>query len=390
MTLALVAPSFDAVSETFIADHVRALAPGATVLVCRESRGAERHGLPVLSHVAPEPVAFGALDDVLKRGLQGLRRRFGAPLGYDDRMRMIGFFRTHGVDRVLGEFGYSAALVADVCRRLDIPLYAYFRGMDASASVLHPYMRRRYRRMFGQLAGAFCVSQAIADRVVAMGCPSGLIRVNASGVLVDAFPPGDPDPNRLLAVGRLVDKKAPHLTIDAFGRIAARFPQARLDVVGEGPLLDACLAAIARHGVEDRVTLHGSLGHAAVQGLMSRASVFVQHSMTAPNGDIEGFPTAIAEAMSSALAVVSTRHSGIPEHVIDGVTGFVVDEGDVAGMAAALARVLADPALARRLGAAAREHARQNLDRVRARQVVREAMGLPAPEVEPGLSLAAS
>ena len=79
---------------------------------------------------------------------------------------------------------------------------------------------------------------------------------------------------------------------------------------------------------------------------MARAAMFVQHSVTDPDGRIEGFPVAIAEAMFTALPVVSTRHSGIPEHVRDGATGFLVEEGDVAGMAAAMARLLADPGVA--------------------------------------------
>lgn len=382
MTLALVAPSFDAVSETFIADHVRTLAPGNTVLVCRESLGAEQYGLPVLSHMAPEPVAFGRLDARLKHVLQRLRRKYGPSLGYDDRMRLIAFFRDHKVDRVLGEFGYSGVMVADVCRSLGIPLYVYFRGMDASATATRGHMQRRYRKLFAQAKGVFCVSQAIADRVTAMGCPPGLIQVNASGVLVDRFQPGDPDPNRILAVGRLVDKKAPHLTIEAFARIAPRFPEARLDLVGDGPLAGRCREAIEAHGLGGRVTLHGSLPHEAVAELMRRASIFAQHSITAPNGDIEGFPTAIAEAMSCELATVSTRHSGIPEHVIDGQTGLIVEEGDVAGMGEAMAQLLADPGLARRLGASAREHARARLDRERSRQLVRDTMGLPAPQSE--------
>ena len=112
---------------------------------------------------------------------------------------------------------------------------------------------------------------------------------------------------------------------------------------------------------------------------MRPASIFVQHSVTAPNGDIEGFPTAIAEAMSAELCVVSTRHSGIPEHVHDGETGLVVDEGDVEGMAAALDRVLSDEGYARALGRAARVHAMAHLDRDRSRQRVRDALGLPAP-----------
>jgi colanic acid/amylovoran biosynthesis glycosyltransferase len=380
MTLALVAPTFNAISETFIADHVRTLAPGRTVLVCGDSRGADLFGCPVLSHVQPAFASFGPLDFRIKDLCFRLRRRYGPSLGFEGRMRLIEFFRTQRVDRVLAEFGHSGAQVADVCARLGLPLFVYFRGSDASASIRERAVRRRYRRMFGQVRAIFCVSQHLADRLVEIGCPADLIHINPSGALISAFPPGRPEPGRMLAVGRLVEKKAPHLTIEAFAGVAERFPAARLDMVGDGPLVGRCFETIARRGVADRVTMHGSLPHDEVARLMRRASVFVQHSLVAPNGDIEGFPTAIAEAMSTALPVISTRHSGIAEHVTDGESGLIVAEGDVAGMAAAMARVLADPGYARSLGAAARAHAIRSLDRVRARERVREVMGLPDPD----------
>lgn len=384
MTLALVAPSFNAVSETFIADHVRTLAPGRTVLVCRDSRGTEFLDCPVLSHIRPDYASFGPIDGRIKRAYVRLRRRFGTSLSIEDRMRLIEFFRAQEVDRVLAEFGYSGVQVTDACARLGLPLYVYFRGNDASAAVLHGPMRRRYRRMFRQVQGVFCVSKDIADRLIGIGCPPGLIQINPSGALISAFPPGDPEPGRVIAVGRLVDKKAPHLTLQAFAKVAAQFPAARLDMVGDGHLADLCHETVARLGIADRVTLHGSLDHASVGRLLRRASVFVQHSLVAPNGDTEGFPTAIAEAMSTALAVVASDHGGIAEHVFNERTGLLFAEGDVDGMAAAMARVLADPAYARELGAAAREHAIIHLDRERARQRVRDVMGLPAPR-PPGL-----
>jgi glycosyltransferase involved in cell wall biosynthesis len=90
---------------------------------------------------------------------------------------------------------------------------------------------------------------------------------------------------------------------------------------------------------------------------MQRARAFVQHSVTAPDGDSEGTPVAIIEAQMSGLPVVSTRHAGIPDVVIDGETGFLVNEGDVAGMGRMMARLASQPALAARLGESARRRA---------------------------------
>ena len=83
---------------------------------------------------------------------------------------------------------------------------------------------------------------------------------------------------------------------------------------------------------------------------MARAAMFAQHSVTDARGKIEGFPVAIAEAMATGLPIVSTRHSGIPEHVHDGISGHLVAEHDVGAMAGAMARLLADPGGGRRHG----------------------------------------
>ena len=377
--LAIAAPSFNQVSETFVADHVAALAPGRTVLVCQDGTGAERHGRPLLVGLDGDLAAgrHGRLGPRLRR-LGG----FGPALARADRRRLAGFLRAEGATVVLAEFGNTGAVIAEVCARLGLPLYVCFRGHDATVHKRHRSLYRRYRRMFGQAAGFVCESRFLANEVAAIGCPERLIQVIPSGVDPDRFPPGTPEPGRILAVGRLVEMKAPHRTIEAFAAIAGRFPEARLDLVGDGPLRARCAALVAERGLGDRVTLHGALSHAAVAALMARAAMFVQHSVTDPEGKIEGFPVAIAEAMFTALPVVSTRHSGIPEHVRDGVSGLLVAEHDVAGQAAAMARLLADPGSAAAMGRAGRAWALEHQARPACYARLRALLGLPEPEPE--------
>lgn len=376
--LALVAPSFNLLSETFIADHARRLAPGRTVLVCRDSRGAEAYGYPVLSHLAPDPVAYGPWDARVKDLSFRLRRRWGPALAYDDRMRLAAFLQAQGVTAVLAEYGASGVMVADVCRDLRIPFSVLFHGVDASANLRFPTVVRRYRHMFPLAANLIAVSRYLADRLVAVGAPPEKLRVVPCGVDPARFPPGAPEPGRLLAIGRLTEKKAPHLAIRAFAGVADRFPAARLDVVGDGPLRAACAAAVAEAGLGHRVTLHGPLPHAACGTLMRRAAIFLQHSVTAANGDTEGAPVAVAEAMMTGLPVVATRHSGIPEQVAEGETGLLVAEHDVDGMGAALGELLADPARAAAMGAAGRLRALERLDQDKLYAELRAILGLPA------------
>lgn len=376
--LAIVSPNFNQISETFVIDRVQSLAPGKTVLICMDGTGAERFGVPVLSHINPKYTHFNGAEKLRNAVLPRLRRRkgFGPALSLDDRMRMIEFLRAQKVSVVLCEFGDVGTLMADVCTQLDLPLYVSFRGHDATKQLHFPSLRRRYQKMFGQVAGIFAESRFLADKLVAIGCPEQLIQVNPSGTDPEQFRPTTAEPGRIVGVGRLVDMKAPHLTIQAFGRIAERFPQAHLDMIGDGALRPLCESTIAENGLKSRVTLHGAQPHEVIAAAMQRASIFVQHSVTDPFGQAEGFPLAISEALLSQLPVVSTYHSGIPEHVHDGVSGFLVAEHDVEGMGEAMAKLLADPQKAQEMGQAGRAYALKNLTRKRSHKMLWDVMDL--------------
>ena len=185
----------------------------------------------------------------------------------------------------------------------------------------------------------------------------------------------------MLAVGRMVEKKAPQVTIAAFAQAAARHPAARLEFIGHGPLLRACRAQAAAAGLAGRVVFHGRQPHAFVRARLAAADIFVQHSVTGRDGETEGMPTAIQEAMAAGAAILSTRHAGIPGTVSEGETGHLVDEFDRDGFARAMDALLADPARTRAMGAAARHVAETRLEYRRLYQQVEAvlAAALEAP-----------
>jgi glycosyltransferase involved in cell wall biosynthesis len=179
-----------------------------------------------------------------------------------------------------------------------------------------------------------------------------------SGVDIDLFTPGkDKDPNLILAIGRFTEKKAPDKTILAFSRVVSSYPEVRLEMVGDGPLFSKCKDLVDTLGINDSIVFHGVKDHGFVLRLMQKASFFVQHSVTSQSGDAEGLPVAIQEAMSCGLAVVSTRHAGIPEAVIEEETGLLVDEHDIDGMSQAIERLIIDHNLREKMGRAGRERA---------------------------------
>ena len=123
------------------------------------------------------------------------------------------------------------------------------------------------------------------------------------------------------------------------------------------------------HRIEDKVRLHGAQTHDFVIGLMKEADIFIQHSITVQEtGDEEGLPVAILEAMALGLPVVSTYHAGIPEAVVNGSNGFLVEEGDVEGMADRIIALSKDLALRAEMGTSGWNRAKERFSWKRERE----------------------
>jgi glycosyltransferase involved in cell wall biosynthesis len=181
---------------------------------------------------------------------------------------------------------------------------------------------------------------------------------------VTAFTPAEheaEDPT-ILSVGRLVEKKGMEYLIKAFARIAGEVPEARLEIAGDGPLRPSLERLTSDCGLSARVTLRGSLPHRAVATSMQNASIVCQPSVTAADGDSEGLPTTVLEAVATAKPLIGTRHGGIPEVVVDGATGFLVPERDVPALANRLLLLLKNAELRKRMGEAGRRRIEEHFD----------------------------
>lgn len=147
----------------------------------------------------------------------------------------------------------------------------------------------------------------------------------------------------LLAVGQLKEKKGFTYLIEACRMLKERGYNFTCEIVGDGPLRARLEAQIRDQGLEGWVSLCGALPHDAVIEKYARAAIFVLACTTSTDGDRDGIPNVILEAMAMGLPVVSTRHSGIPEVVRDGENGYLVEPADSAGIANALAALLDNP-----------------------------------------------
>jgi glycosyltransferase involved in cell wall biosynthesis len=187
----------------------------------------------------------------------------------------------------------------------------------------------------------------------------------------------------VLFVGRLVERKGVAQALEAIAKLGPTGP--RLEIVGEGPERAALAQLADRLGVADRVVFRGRISGAELQASYARAAVCVLPSVRDTRGDTEGLGVVLLEAMNHGTPVVASRIGGIPDIVEDGVSGLLVPPADAAALAAAIRRVLSDPALARRLGEGGR---RRLHDRFSWRAIVQRWLDLYASVAMPPAAVA--
>lgn len=169
-------------------------------------------------------------------------------------------------------------------------------------------------------------------------------------------------PHRLLAVGRLDPIKGFDVLLDALALLRQRGIAFDGTIIGEGDERDRLAAQRDRLGLHDLVDFVGARPHAEVSRAMARATVMVMPCVVTPEGNADGIPNVLTEAMAAGLPVVSTRVSGIPELVDDGVSGLLVDQRDAPALADAIAAMLADATLRDACAAAGRAKVEREFD----------------------------
>ncbi|MEA3207096.1 MAG: hypothetical protein QOE70_153 [Chthoniobacter sp.] len=263
-----------------------------------------------------------------------------------------------------GHIGVHLLPLLEIC---DLPVAVSFHGADAQVDLHKPAHLARTRRMLAMATLLLVRSRSLGERLLALGADPAKIRVHRTGIPLEEIPfapraaPAD-GAWRCVQACRLIAKKGVATTLRAFAEFARAFPRATCTIAGEGPLLQELRALSAGLGMSDRVTFCGFLPQPELRALYGSAHLFLHPSELGPDGDQEGVPNSMLEAMASGLPVLATRHGGIPEAVDDGVTGLLVAERDHAALSQALLAIAGNAPGYAQMSAAAAASVRTQFD----------------------------
>jgi glycosyltransferase involved in cell wall biosynthesis len=260
-------------------------------------------------------------------------------------------------------FGTTATVAIPIARALGIPLLVTYHGMDIAIEPRNAGQRAERARVFAAANRIIAVSEFIAERLRAAGCPPEKIVVHHIGIDTEHFSPGEArhsDTPRILFVGRLVAKKGLTHLLRAMPRVQESVEGVELIVAGDGPLRAELEAEARQLGVRCRFL--GIQTPDQVRELMRQATLFCSPSVVAADGNAEGLPMTILEAQASALPVVAFPSGGSAEGIVHGETGLVAPPADEEMLGQYLTELLTDRDRLTQFAAAARNHAVQRFD----------------------------
>jgi len=259
------------------------------------------------------------------------------------------------VEAILAHYGPVGLNMINVSKIAGIPLYVYFHGYDVYRSSEFKTFGKKYSQIFKHATSLFAVSKDMVRTLQEMGAPASKIIYNPCGADTDLFKPVNAaaNPPLFISVGRFDDTKDHCATIRAFKLVNKQYPETTLKLIGDGKNLNKCKKLTHELDLSVNVDFMGALSHEAVAAEMSKARVFVLHSVTTADGDKEGAPVSLMEAGASGLPVVATRHAGICDIIAENETGFLVNENDIEGMAMCMKRFIEDPLLSEEMGSKA-------------------------------------
>ncbi len=373
MKVCFVVDKFPSLSETFVLDQIAGcLERGMQVgVVCNETTfGKERNVDDARWRNLPGGVsAWWGLLAPLRPHLRNWSGRLWDKASTALDIALAGKLEKYDV--IVAHFGNNGLRVARAMkrRRISAPLVTVFHGHDVGAP-MHDGTLSRYRVVFDQGTLQLPVNGFFRDALIETGAAADEVSVHHMGVKTEeiAFRPAERrEALALISVCRLTEKKGIEYALRALAQVWSQRPDIEwtYSIIGGGELLGEMKELASRLGIAPRVEFLGPRPHAEVKQRLAEAHIFLLPSVRAGDGDLEGIPVALMEAMAAGLTVVSTYHSGIPELIEDGVSGLLAPERDAAALAKKLVWAADNADLCRALAVEARRKVEDDFNSTR-------------------------
>jgi len=264
-------------------------------------------------------------------------------------------------------FGQIAVHLLPLIRAWEKPSIVSFHGADVIVDMNKPAYREATRQMLAAVKFVLVRSESLRRAVVDLGCDERKIELQHTGIPLDEFPFRERNiPQngewRFVQAGRLIEKKGLPVTLRASASFLKRYPNATLTIAGEGPLLDQLQDSARELKIDNRVSFAGFISQEQLRDLYYASHIFLHPSETGPDGNQEGIPNSMLEAMASGLPVFTTQHGGIPEAIENGVSGLLVPEHNHDELGRALLDAVQDPRFLSRIARAGADVVRKNFD----------------------------
>jgi glycosyltransferase involved in cell wall biosynthesis len=354
------------ISETFIYDLVKSLNADRDIDLTYYS-GKYSENINVDFDLKSVQTGFVQKREKLSYMAYKVGRTIGNELGFKFKMAVQQRYSYKTLTKTIKEpmdvafieYANSAVLLRKYLNSKKIPFIVHVHGYDITSSLNDPEYVIELQNVLREATYLVAASDYMRRLLVLLGADENKIRVIRIGIDVAGIKPMAWNervkrPPSIIFLGSLTEKKHPIALLYAFKIVLKKIPDAKLTIIGEGSLKNEVINTIKLLKIEDSVSLLGSLTRKESFPILNTHWLYAQHSVTAKSGDQEGFALSPAEAAAHELPVVSTLHNGIPEHVVDGVTGYLVPEFNYEAMAEKIIYLLQNPKIAEQMGKAGR------------------------------------